>query len=119
MTARKKRRRGADQTERRLEEVRGLLRQRHARVAPDPAFADRVAARLLPRDSTWSIVWAARQVLPVSLALAVALLIAVVIVRPSASQTTTQAAARTASSAATQAELDPLSWLLDSRGSSR
>src|SRR5260221_12641760 len=62
--------------EARLVEVRRLLAERHARIQPDAGFAGRVVARL-PRNEAWSVEWAARRVLPASLACPMVLLIAV------------------------------------------
>jgi hypothetical protein len=100
-------RRTRNEIESRLEDVRRLLRERHAGIEPDAHFVNRVMARL-PRDPAWSITWAARRILPASLALALALMIAVVVTARSASGS---AASGTATA---QAESDPLMWLLES-----
>jgi hypothetical protein len=102
-------RRTPDEVERRLEEVRRLLRERHAGIEPDAHFAQRVVARL-PRDPEWSLAWAARRVLPVSLVFAMALMIAAVATARSSSRT----AATPAAAASAQTEVDPLLWLLES-----
>ena len=56
----------------RLQTARGLLRDHHGNFEPDPAFADRVAARL-PQGSTEVLGWAATRLLPASIALVLAL----------------------------------------------
>jgi hypothetical protein len=104
MTARRTRK----NVESRLEDVRRLLRERHAGIEPDAHFVHRVIARL-PRTPEWSIAWAARRILPVSLALAMALVIAAVATGHSMSRT-----ARSEAVAASQSEGDPLLWLLES-----
>ena len=93
--------------DRRLEEVRRLMRERHAGIEPDTEFASRVAARL-PHESAWPLVWAARRMLPVSLGLAALLLIAVLLIGPAASATSAPTAVQT--------DDDPVSWVLESRG---
>ena len=52
-------RRLAQGVESRIDEVRRLLRERHAGIEPDAHFVHRVVARL-PRAPQWSIAWAAR-----------------------------------------------------------
>ena len=93
----------------RLENVRSSLRQHHARVEPDEHFASRVIARL-PREAEGSFEWAVRRILPVSVALAVALTIAVLAIGGSASRTTPASVA-----ASSQSGNDPLEWLLEDR----
>lgn len=57
--------------ERRMEMLRGALRDHHARVEPDPGFVGRVLARLpTPPDP---LRWAALRLLPAGLALALLL----------------------------------------------
>jgi len=92
------------------DDVRRLLREHHARFEPDAHFADRIVARL-PRNEAWSFGWAARRVLPVSLALALVLTIAVVVTGRSASGTAESASV----SAFSTNVSDPLEWLLESR----
>jgi len=94
-------------TDPKLDEVRRHLRERHARIEPDARFADRVLARL-PREAEWSIDWAARRVLPVSMAVALGLLI-VVVATGRIAGTTIPSASATASS---QGSDDVLDWLL-------
>jgi len=94
-------------TERRLEEFRGLAREHHARIEPDAQFAVRVLARL-PREAAWSIDWAARRVLPVSMAVALGLLIVVVATGRIAGTTMTSASMTTSS----HGNGDVLEWLL-------
>ncbi len=103
-------RRTRDEVESRLVEARRLLREHHAGIEPDAHFANRVIAQL-PREPAWSISWAARRILPVSLALAAALALAAVATGRSASRN----AASATVAAAVQAEGDPLEWLLESR----
>ena len=104
MTARKTR----DEIENRLDDVRRSLRNRHAGIEPDARFADRVMARL-PRNEGWTIGWAARRILPVSIALAAVLTIAVLSTGRSTDRTTVS----TATSATSQNGSDPLLWLLE------
>ena len=94
----------------RLEDVRRLLRDRHAGIEPDAYFVDRVMARL-PRHAGWSIAWAARRILPVSIAVAMVLTVALVAIGRSTNRTTTS----TSVSASTQSGSDPLDWLLEAR----
>jgi hypothetical protein len=105
-----------DEMERRLNAVRRELASRHAGIEPDAAFAARVVARL-PRSDGWSIDWAARRVLPISIALALVLVIAVVATgRPTGSETnSTSLTAATSSPARSQSSSDPLEWLLEGR----
>jgi hypothetical protein len=104
MTARRSR----EEVESRLDEVRRLLRERHAGIEPDAHFVHRVVARL-PGTREWSITWAAGRILPVSVAVAMLLVIAVVATHRAASRAT-----RSETVAAAQAEADPLLWLLES-----
>jgi hypothetical protein len=105
-----KHRKGEDEIERRLDDLRRLLRGRRVAIEPDPFFADRVVARL-PRNPAWSFDWAARRILPVSLALALALTIAAVATgRPAGARTEPVSASTTS-----QTGNDPLEWLLDGR----
>ena len=60
----------------REQEVRRLLRDRHAGIEPGPHFVGHVIARL-PRHEARSFDWAVRRILPVSFAVALALMIAV------------------------------------------
>ena len=91
-------------------EVRRLLRERHAGIEPDARFADRIVARL-PRNEAWSFDWAVRRVLPVSLAIAMALTIAIVVTGGSVARTTASASIASTPRGAT----DPLEWLLEGR----
>ncbi len=54
--------------ESRLEQARLYFRRHHANVQPDPAFADRVTARLR-REPVELLGWAALRLLPATLAL--------------------------------------------------
>jgi hypothetical protein len=110
MTARRTR----DHVERRLEDVRLALRQRHAGVEPDARFADRIVARL-PRNEAWAFEWAVRRILPVSIALAAALTVVAVLTSGTASRTTVSASASSSQTASSQTANDPLEWLLESR----
>ena len=101
-------RRTPDEIDGRLEEVRRRLRDRHAGIEPDAQFAARVVARL-PRNAAWSIDWAALRVLPVSIAVAIVLMIAVVTTERTSDRTTASAAV----SATSQSGTDPLEWLLE------
>jgi hypothetical protein len=56
----------------RWERLLRALRERRAGIEPDPAFASRVLARL-PRRSPDALGWAAGRLVPVGLALALAL----------------------------------------------
>ena len=104
--------------ESRLDEVRRLLRDHHARIEPDPHFVTRVMARL-PRDASWSITWAARRILPVSLACAMVLTLALLAGGRAATTATASGAASVSASAASAGAGDPLEWLLESRGEYR
>jgi hypothetical protein len=108
---------GSDQREsldRRVEEVRKLLRERLTLVDPDPRFADRVIARL-PRTGDGMLAWAARRVLPATLALAAVLTIAVLVTGSSARR---QAEAASIASTGDRGN-DPLEWLLETRQEAR
>ncbi len=103
--------------ERRMDEVRRLLRGRHARVVPDDGFAERVA-RLAVRDPLSPFAWAFARLLPVSAALAAVLLVAVLVT--GAGSTGAATATSTTASAITAGapnEFDPLSWVFE--GSAR
>lgn len=94
----------------RLEDVSRLLREHHLRIEPDAQFAARILARL-PRHQAWSFAWAARRVLPVSVALAVALMVAIVTTDRSTGRASSAGLAPSTSSS----ESDPLEWILDGR----
>ena len=106
MTPRKNR----AEIERRLDAVRLKLSERHAGIEPDALFAARVLARL-PGNATWSIGWAARHVLPVSVALALVLIVAIV----ATGRGTDRKTATTSVLASPQSGADPLEWLLEDR----
>jgi hypothetical protein len=103
-------RRTRSDIEDRLLDVRRALRDRRAGIEPDAHFANRVIARL-PRNEGWSFDWAARRVLPVSLAVALALTIAVLVTAGSANRTIVSASV----SSSSQTGSDPLEWLLEGR----
>ena len=86
----------------RVESARRLLRKRRVLVDPDPAFADRVMARIQETER-WMLLWAARQVLPVTLALAAVLTVAIL------------ATHRSSTTLETQRASDPLDWLMEAR----
>jgi hypothetical protein len=109
MKARKTR----SELDRQLEDVRRMLRDRHARVDPDDLFAGRVLARL-PRDVSWSFDWAVRRVLPVSIALAMALVLAILATGRSTGNTSAPVSVSASSVSATNGN-DPLEWLLEDR----
>ena len=112
MTGRKKR----DELDRRLDDVRRSLRARHAGIEPDARFADRVIARL-PKDEGWTIAWAARRILPVSIAFAAVLMIAALATTRSTDRTIAAASTSTSTSATSPTGSDSLDWLLeDGRG---
>lgn len=102
-------RKTSDERERRHNEVRQFLRARHAGIEPDAHFADRVIARL-PRNEGWTIAWAARRILPVSLAFAAVLMVAAF----ATTRSTDRTIASTSSSATATSETgsDSLDWLL-------
>jgi hypothetical protein len=104
MTGRKTR----DELEQRLDDVRRSLRERHAGIEPDARFADRVVARL-PRDEGWTIAWAARRILPVTVVFAAVLMVAALATARSTDRTT----ASTVASATSQTGSDSLEWLLE------
>ena len=108
MTGRKKR----DELDRHLDDVRRSLRARHAGIEPDAHFADRVIARL-PKDEGWTIAWAARRILPVSLAFAVVLMVAALATTRSTDRTIASTTRSTAASATSQTGSDSLDWLLE------
>lgn len=92
--------------DRRLAEVRRLMRERHAGVEPSPDFASRVAAQLPERGDS-PLAWAAWRLLPLSIALLAALLVAAAVREPASAPSATATVASAASG-----ELDALSWLL-------
>lgn len=94
--------------DRRVEEIRRLMRARCTVVDPGPHFADRVVARL-PRNGGWMLAWAARRVLPVTLALAAVMTIAAIVTDGSASRQAESAEI----SSTSQRVADPLDWLLE------
>jgi len=59
----------------RLQEVRAGLRRHHAGIAPDPSFSQRLSARLEQRDSPLLMGRVALRLLPLSVALLLALLL--------------------------------------------
>ena len=98
--------------ERRVSEVTRLLAEHRLVVDPDPAFVDRVVARL-SREEGWMFAWAARRVLPVTLAVAALLMVAVLAV----DRATPRPVATASASTTSQQGNDPLEWLLeDGRG---
>jgi hypothetical protein len=103
-------RKSADELARRLEDVRRALLARHAAIEPDAHFADRVTARL-PRAEGWTIAWAARRILPASLAVAAVLMVAALATTRSTSRPIAQASTSPASTS--QAGGDALEWLLE------
>jgi hypothetical protein len=102
-----------DDIEARIEAVRRSLRQRHAGIEPDAHFASRVVARL-PRNQGWSFDWAVRRILPLSIGLALVLMIAVVVTGGLGARTAPVATAA-ATPSASQTGSDPLEWLLEGR----
>ena len=102
-----------DALDRRVEEVRRLMRDERTAAEPGPFFVDRVIARL-PSVAEPTFAWAARRVLPVTLVLAAALSAAVLV-------TSGQAGGQTASavSPTSQPGTDPLLWLLENGRSLR
>jgi len=105
-------RRKPDEFERRLDDVRRALRARHAGIEPDAHFADRVMARL-PKDEGWTIAWAARRILPVSIAFAAVLMVAALATARSTDRTIASTTKSTSTSATTQTGSDSLDWLLE------
>jgi len=103
-------RRKPDEFEQRINDVRRSLRARHAGIEPDAQFADRVIARL-PKNEGWTIAWAARRILPVSLAFAAVLMVAALATTRSTDRTI--ASTSTSTSATSQTGTDSLDWLLD------
>jgi hypothetical protein len=108
-----------EEMERRLDDVRRQLSNRHAGIEPDAQFAARILARL-PGQQGFSIDWAARRVLPVSVALALVLVVAVVATgrasggaNPSAPTAPSRSTATSSTSSA--GGTDPLEWLLEGR----
>lgn len=108
MTGRKTR----DELDRQLHDVRRALRARHAGIEPDTHFVDRVIARL-PKDEGWTIAWAARRILPVSLAFAVVLMVAALATTRSSDRTIASTTRSTSASATSQTGSDSLDWLLE------
>lgn len=83
------------------DDFRRLLRDRKAHVEPSPHFVERVIVNL-PSSEGLAFAWAARRVIPVTLALAAVLAVAILVVdRPAPSQAAT-----------TTGSQDPLEWLL-------
>ena len=105
-------RKSTDELERRLDEVRRSLRARHAGIEPDAHFADRVIARL-PKDEGWTIAWAARRILPVSIAFAAVLMVAALATTKSSDRTIASTSTSTSTSATSQTRGDSLDWLLE------
>ena len=101
-----------EELDRQLHDVRRSLRERHAGIAPDAHFADRVIARL-PKDEGWTIAWAARRILPVSLAFAAVLMIAALATTRSTDRTIASTTRSTLASATSQTGSDSLDWLLE------
>lgn len=101
-------RRNPNDLEQRLDDVRRALRAGHAGIEPDAHFADRVIARL-PRDEGWTIAWAARRILPVSIAFAAVLMVAALATTRSTDRTITSNPA----SVMTPSASDSLEWLLE------
>jgi hypothetical protein len=95
------------------DDVRRLLREHHAGVEPDALFAARVLARL-PRNEGWSIGWAAGRVLPVTIALAMVLMIATAATGRLAGRTVAASSSST-TSATSAGGGDALDWLLEGR----
>jgi hypothetical protein len=93
--------------DRQVEEVRRLMREHRTAFDPGPYFVERVIASL-PRGMVSTFAWAARWVLPVTLAVAAVLSVAVVDTTGSASRS-----APAAVSATSQNGNDPLDWLLE------
>ena len=102
-----------DGLERRLDDVRRSLRGRHAGIEPDAHFADRVIARL-PKNEGWTIAWAARRILPVSLAFAAVLMVAALATTRSVDRTiaSTSTSTSTSATATSPTGSDSLDWLL-------
>ncbi len=100
--------------DRRLEEVRRQMPRMHAEVEPDAHFARRVVAAL-PRREDAGLSWAARRVVPVSVALALALAAALAVTARGTGPSAGSAPAVTA----VQAGDDLMSWVLEGRDSSR
>jgi len=102
-----------DELEERIEAVRRLLPERRILVEPGPHFAESVVARLR-QPETWMFAWAARRVLPVTLAVAAALTVAIFV--------TNRLPGRAAPASAvseSQRTSDPLDWLLEESGTTR
>lgn len=93
--------------DRRVEHVQRLMREHRATFDPGPYFVDRVIARL-PRTTELTLDWAARRVLPVTLALAAVLSVAVLVTNGSTSRPS-----NTALPSTSQRGNDPLDWLLE------
>jgi len=91
----------------RVDEVRRLMREERTAFDPGPYFVERVIAHL-PAATELNLAWAARRVLPVTLALAAVLSVAVLVANSSASRS-----AATAASSTSQRGNDPLDWLLE------
>jgi len=90
------------------EQFRRLLRAHRTAVDPGPYFVDRVIAHL-PRTQGLMLAWAARRVLPVTLALAAVLSVAVLATGGSVHRSVDAPSV----SATSQRGSDPLDWLLE------
>lgn len=104
-------RKTSDERERRHDDVRQSLRARHAGIEPDAHFADRVIARL-PKNEGWTIAWAARRILPVSLAFAAVLMVAALATTRSVDRTIASTSTSTSATATSPTGSDSLDWLL-------
>ena len=100
-----------DDLKRRLNDVRRSLGARHAGIEPDAHFADRVIARL-PKDEGWTLAWAARRILPVSIAFAAVLMVAALATTRSTDRTIVSTS--TPASTMTPSGSESLEWLLES-----
>jgi len=98
---------GREALDDRLEDIRRLIREERTAFDPGPYFVDRVLAHLPPATEL-NLAWAARRVLPVTLALAAALSVAVFVSYGSANR-----AAAAAVSSTSRPGNDPLDWLLE------
>lgn len=92
--------------------VRGALRERHAGAEPDAGFAARVTARLDPQRPVEVAGRLAWRLLPVTVAIAAALLAIAVTIEPARVDTTTSETEQAAPSD------DPLGWVLGTDGAS-
>jgi len=105
-------RKATNDLEQKLDDVRRSLRTRHAGIEPDAHFADRVIARL-PKDEGWTIAWAARRILPVSIAFAAVLMVAALATTRSTDRTIASTTRSTSASATSPTGSDSLDWLLE------